>query len=102
MIAANPAPQALDVSVLSAMVSAAGMGALLAEAATITALLVLGLTIYTFRALPVVKAGGLRHAMSPQGQQNDGFPGQVCGETGCHYHPLELEASQFEAAVILL
>eukprot|EP00438_Fugacium_kawagutii_P003397 Skav225501 [mRNA] locus=scaffold1721:110746:114136:- [translate_table: standard] len=50
----NSAPEshyhALDVSVLSAMVSAAGMGALLAEAATITALLVLGLTMYTFRS----------------------------------------------------
>lgn len=41
--------QALDISVLSAMVSAAGLGALLAQAALITALLVLGLTMYTFR-----------------------------------------------------
>jgi len=41
---------ALDISVLSAMVSAAGLGALLAQAALITALLVLGLTMYTFRS----------------------------------------------------
>jgi hypothetical protein len=37
--------------VLSATVAAAGLGALLAEAAVITALLVTGLTVYTFRSL---------------------------------------------------
>jgi len=41
---------ALDIAVLSATVAAAGLGALLAEAAVITALLVTGLTVYTFRS----------------------------------------------------
>ena len=41
--------EALDIAVLSATVAAAGLGALLAEAAVITALLVTGLTVYTFR-----------------------------------------------------
>mmetsp|Transcript_8887 Transcript_8887/g.11086 ORF Transcript_8887/g.11086 Transcript_8887/m.11086 type:complete len:242 (-) Transcript_8887:91-816(-) len=41
---------ALDLAVMSAMVSAAGAGALLVEAAVITALLVVGLTMYTFRS----------------------------------------------------
>ncbi|CAK9034917.1 unnamed protein product [Durusdinium trenchii] len=41
---------ALDVGILSAMISAAGLGALLVQAAVLTALLVLGLTIYTFRS----------------------------------------------------
>ena len=45
------ATEALDIAVLSATVAAVGLGALLAEAAVITALLVTGLTVYTFRSL---------------------------------------------------
>lgn len=45
---------ALDIAVLSATVAAVGLGALLAEAAVITALLVTGLTVYTFRLLSCI------------------------------------------------
>lgn len=48
------ATEALDIAVLSATVAAAGLGALLAEAAVITALLVTGLTVYTFRSLGAI------------------------------------------------
>ena len=41
---------AFDVGVISALASAAGLGALVAQAAVITALLVGGLTLYTFRS----------------------------------------------------
>ncbi|CAK9096961.1 BI1-like protein (Protein LIFEGUARD 5) (AtLFG5) [Durusdinium trenchii] len=44
------AVMACDVGVVSALASAAGLGALVAQAALITALLVAGLTIYTFRS----------------------------------------------------
>ncbi|CAK9091552.1 unnamed protein product [Durusdinium trenchii] len=41
---------ALNVGVICGMVAAAGMGALVVQAALITGLLVLGLTVYTFRS----------------------------------------------------
>eukprot|EP00490_Sorites_sp_Unknown_P029662 CAMPEP_0114651814 /NCGR_PEP_ID=MMETSP0191-20121206/8586_1 /TAXON_ID=126664 /ORGANISM="Sorites sp." /LENGTH=142 /DNA_ID=CAMNT_0001866137 /DNA_START=362 /DNA_END=790 /DNA_ORIENTATION=- len=41
---------ACDVGVISAVAASAGLGALVAEAAVITALLVAGLTLYTFRS----------------------------------------------------
>eukprot|EP00434_Breviolum_minutum_P032083 symbB.v1.2.028374.t1/scaffold2933.1/size66937/2 len=41
---------AFDVGVICAMVSAVGLGSLIAQAALITGLLVVGLTIYTFRS----------------------------------------------------
>jgi len=44
------AAMACNVGVFTAMVAAAGMGSLVAEAAVITALLVTGLTLYTFRS----------------------------------------------------
>ena len=44
------AVMSLDVGVMAAVASAMGMGALVAQAAIITALLVTGLTIYTFRS----------------------------------------------------
>jgi len=44
------AVMALDVGVVCAMVTAAGLGALVVQAAVITSLLTLGLTLYTFKS----------------------------------------------------
>lgn len=49
-LCALTAVMACDVGVISALAASAGMGSLVAEAAVITALLVAGLTLYTFRS----------------------------------------------------